>query len=301
MIKPKIVIAGGSGFFGAYLVNYYKQTKNVIVLTRGNSEIVNGVEFVNWNGASMGNWVEKLNEAEALINLSGKSINCRFTKSNKELLLSSRVNSTAVLSKAILSVENPPKIWLNASSGAMYKVKDTPNAENDRAFKDDFLAKMALSWENEFFKSELSQTKRASIRISLILGKNGGVLPVLKKITSFCLGGAAGSGNQIMSWIHVEDAARAIDFIIENNIDGPINFSSNNPVSNKIFMKSLREVLNVPIGIPAPAFGIKLSSLFLGTESSLLLDSVNFIPKKLTEKGFKFKFTDVKNAFEDLK
>lgn len=301
MKKSKIVIAGGSGFFGTYLVNYYKQTKNVIVLTRGVSEIKEGVEYVSWDGKSVGEWIECLSEAEALINLSGKSINCRFTDENKKVLITSRTASTKVLAEAISSLENPPKIWLNASAGAMYKPQAQPNTENETEFSTGFLSKMALAWEEAFYKEELPKTKRAAIRISLILGKDGGVFPVLKKITSLYLGGAAGSGKQMMSWIHIEDAARAIDFIIEKNIEGPINFSSNNPVSNKVFMKSLREVLGVPIGLPAPVFGIKFFSRFIGTEPSLLLDSVNFIPKKLIKSGFKFKFTDINNALEDLK
>lgn len=301
ILRPKIIIAGGSGFFGSYLVNYYKQTKNVIVLTRGVSETNEGVEYVNWDGKSVGKWVECLNDAEALINLSGKSINCRFTEENKKALITSRTASTKVLVEAISSLEKPPKIWLNASAGAMYQTKEQPNTEGETKFSTGFLSKMALAWEEAFYKEELLKTKRASIRISLILGNDGGVYPVLKKITSFYLGGSAGSGKQMMSWIHVEDAARAIDFIIENNIEGPINFSSNSPVSNKVFMKSLREVLSVSIGIPAPAFGIKFFSRFIGTEPSLLLDSVNFIPKKLIENEFKFKFPDITSALEDLK
>jgi hypothetical protein len=301
MKKPKIVIAGGSGFFGAYLVNYYKQTKNVIVLTRGASEIKEGVEYVSWDGKSVSGWKECLNEAEALINLSGKSINCRFTDENKKLLIASRTLSTKVLAEANSSLENPPKIWLNASAGAMYQPQTQPNTENETEFSIGFLSKMALAWEEAFYKEELPKTKRAAIRISLILGKDGGVFPVLKKITSLYLGGSAGSGKQMMSWIHIEDAARAIDFIIEKNIEGPVNFSSNSPVSNKVFMKSLRKVLGVSLGIPAPAFGIKFFSRFIGAEPSLLLDSVNFIPEKLIEEGFKFKFTDINNALEDLK
>lgn len=300
MTKPKIVIAGGSGFFGTYLVNYYKQTKNVIVLTRANSEVKEGVEYVSWDGRSLGRWTECLDGAEALINLSGKSINCRFTDENKKILISSRIESTKALLKAISSLEKPPKIWLNASAGAMYQPKEEPNTENETVFSTSFLSKMALAWEEAFYKEELPKTKRVSIRISLILGKGGGVFPVLKKITSLYLGGKAGSGSQRMSWIHIEDAARAIDFIIKNNIEGPVNFSSNNLVSNKTFMKTMREVLGVSLGIPAPAFGIKFFSRFIGVEPSLLLDSVNFIPKNLNDNGFKFNHENLEDALTDL-
>jgi len=183
----------------------------------------------------------------------------------------------------------------------MNQLEEKPNTENEIVFSNRFLSKMALAWEEAFYKDELPKTRRASMRISLILGKDGGVFPVLRRITSLYMGGAAGSGKQMMSWIHIEDATKAIEFIIENNIEGPVNFSSNNPVSNKTFMKTLRGVLGISLGIPAPAFGIKFFSRFIGTEPSLLLDSVNFIPEKLNENGFKFKFTDIDEALRDLK
>jgi uncharacterized protein (TIGR01777 family) len=300
MTKPKIVIAGGSGFFGNHLVEYFKNTYQVIVLTRGKSFSENSVKYEHWNAETKGDWVEVLNGAQVLINLTGKSINCRFTAENKKNLLSSRINATNVLAAAIESIENPPKIWFNASAGAMYKVKDKPNTEEEKEYDDSFLAKMALAWEKAFFEKNLPQTKRVAMRISLILGTDGGVFPVWKKITNLLMGGKAGNGRQKVAWIHVEDAISAVDFIIKNNLEGVFNFSTNQPLSNKELMKTLRSQMNIPFGLPAPEFSIRLGSMFLQTEPSLLLDSVNFIPKKLNEKGFQFKYNQISLALNNL-
>ncbi len=300
-MKKRIVIAGGSGFIGKAISNHFLANDyEVVVLTRDKSQQKDNINYQHWDGKSLGKWLDNLSGAEALINLSGKSINCRFTDENKQALISSRVNTTRLLSDAVTSLANPPKVWLNASAGAMYSSGKEANTEDEAVFSNSFLSKMALAWEEAFYKDNLPQTRRVSLRISLILGEDGGVFPVLKKITSMFLGGAAGSGNQIMSWMHINDAVRAIEFLIKNNIEGPVNFSTSNPKSNKQFMKTLRKVMGVPFGIPAPAFGIKLGSSVLGTEPSLLLDSVNFIPKKLNDKGFKFNYEHLDEALTDL-
>jgi hypothetical protein len=301
-MKKRIVIAGGSGFIGKAISNHYLANGyEVVVLTRGETKLKDNINFQHWDGKSLGKWLDSLSGAEALINLSGKSINCRFTEENKKALINSRVSTTTIILEAIKSLENPPELWVNASAGAMYQVGEKPNVEDETKFSNSFLSKMALAWEDAFYKDNLPKTRRASIRISLILGKGGGVYPVFKKITSLYLGGAAGSGKQYISWMHIEDAVRAIDFIITSNIEGPVNFSTNNPKSNKVFMKTLRRVLGVSFGIPAPAFGIRFFSRFIGVEPTLLLDSVNFIPQKLNDNGFKFNYDQLNIALEDLK
>ena len=301
-MNKRIVIAGGSGFIGKAISNHFlTKGYEVVVLTRGENQLKDNINYQHWDGKSLGKWLDNLSGSEALINLSGKSVNCRFTDENKKALISSRINTTRLLSDAINSLANPPKVWLNASSGALYNAVKEPNTEEDTVFSNSFLSKMALAWEEAFYKGELPQTRRASLRISLILGKSGGVFPVLKKITSLSLGGSAGSGKQIMSWMHIDDTARAMEFLItNNNVEGPVNFSTIHPKSNKQFMKTLRKVMGVSLGIPAPAFGIKLGSFFMGTEPSLLLDSVNFIPHRLTENGFKFNYDNLEDALTVL-
>mgnify|MGYP001464778844 CR=1 FL=1 len=300
--KSTIVIAGGTGFFGNYLINFFKKDYSIIVLTRKKSYSENEVEYVNWDGKSQGDWLTDIDGAEVLINLSGKSINCKFTKENKKKLLSSRIDSTKALVTGISSLGNPPKVFLNASAGSMYQLLDRPNTEMDVDYKNNFLSEMALEWEEEFFKHELPNTRRAALRISLILGKSGGVYDVLQKVTKLYLGGFVGSGKQILSWMHIEDAARAVEFIIENDkTNGTINFSTLSPENNTGFMKKLRKSLNVPFGFPAPALGLKLVSNIIDIEPSLVLDSVNFIPRKLLDNGFTFKFEKLEDTFKDLK
>lgn len=301
-VKPTIVIAGGSGFFGNYLTNYFKKKYSIIVLTRKPSFVKNEVQYINWDGKTYGDWLKSIEGAEVLINLSGKSINCKFTEENKKKLLSSRIDSTRILIEGLTQLKNPPKLFLNASAGSMYKLLDRPNVETDERFTKGFLSEMALKWEEEFFKGELTKTRRATLRISLILGKDGGIYEVLNKLAKFCLGGKVGSGKQIMSWVHIEDAANAVEFIINNeNLSGPINFSTEYPETNASFMRKLRKSINSPVGIPAPAFGIKFMSNFIDIEPSLVLDSVNFIPKNLIINGFAFKFNMLEKALEDLK
>lgn len=237
-----------------------------------------------------------------LINLSGKSINCKFTEKNRTALSSSRIDSTKALVKAVGQLNKPPKLFLNASSGAMYQLLDRPNIESDTKFKEGFLSELALAWEEEFYKTDLPKTRRASLRISLILGKDGGVYEVLNKLTKLYLGGFVGSGKQMMSWIHIEDAVKAVEAIVNNDkLEGAINFSTMEPVSNALFMKKLRKSLVVPFGVPAPAFGLKLASNFVDIEPALVLNSVNFISQKLLESGFKFNYENIEEAFENLK
>lgn len=299
--KPIIVIAGGTGFFGNYLINYFKKKYSIVVLTRKASFSENGIEYINWDGKTFGDWLNFIEGADVLINLSGKSINCKFTEQNKDKLLSSRIDSTKILVKGVSGLKNPPKLFLNASAGSMYELMDRPNVETDIDFKKGFLSEMALKWEETFFKEELPKTRRATLRISLILGEDGGVYEVLKKLSSFYLGGSVGSGKQIMSWMHIEDAVKAVEFIIDNEtISGPINFSTETPESNASFMKKLRKSIRVPLGLPAPAFGIKFMSNFINIEPSLVLNSVNFIPKELVQKGFKFRYEKLEDALKDL-
>ncbi|MGB0888301.1 MAG: TIGR01777 family oxidoreductase [Vicingaceae bacterium] len=299
--KPIIVIAGGSGFFGSYLANFFKEKYSVVVLTRKDAYAFTGVKYVKWDGETTGDWINSLENSEALINLSGKSINCRFSDKNKKLLLKSRIDSTKTLLAGIQELKNPPKVFLNASAGAMYVPKDVPNVETDTIFKTDFLSKMALEWEETFFKEELPHTRRAALRISLILGDDGGVYQVLQKLAKLYLGGHVGSGKQKMSWIYIEDAARAVEYIIKNNIKGAVNLSTENVETNKSFMQKMRNSLGIPFGATAPALGVKMMSRFIDIEPSLVLNSVNFIPKKLIDSGFEFKFNQLDKALENLK
>jgi uncharacterized protein (TIGR01777 family) len=166
---------------------------------------------------------------------------------------------------------------------------------------DDFSMNICKSWENEFFKSETENLRKVALRTSIVLGNNGGAFPKLKMLTKFGLGGKQGRGNQNVSWIHIEDFCRAVEFIIEHeNISGNINITAAHPLSNEEFMKKLRKEMNIPFGLNAPVWQLEIASIILNTETELLLKSRNVYPEKLIKSGFEFSYSTVESAFKNL-
>jgi len=298
----KLIIAAGTGFLGQVLINHFKNKfDEIIILTRGKSQTIDGIKYVNWNGKTFSGWESELENATVLINLAGKSVDCRYTKENKKEILLSRIESTKILNKAVLNCKNPPKHWLNSSTSTIYRFSlDKQMDEIDGEIGNDFSINVALSWEKAFFKTETQNTLKTALRTSIVLGKNGGALIPLKTLAKIGFGGKQGSGNQFVSWIHEEDFANAIDFIIEKEITGIVNVVSPEPIRNADFMKKLRKAVGFPFGIPVNTFLLKIGSFFIRTEPELVLKSRNVIPKKLLENGFKFKFGDLDEAFNDL-
>jgi uncharacterized protein len=302
-MNKRIVIAGGTGFIGkAISESYLAKGYEVVVLTRGKSTVKNDVNFQHWDGKTVGEWKVFLENAELLINLTGKSVNCRYTDENKALILSSRVEATKVLGEVIQQVNNPPKLWINASTATIYDYSLTKAmTEEDGDIGNDFSMSVATAWENAFYQSTTPKTRKVSLRISLVLGENEGVLPVLTKLSKLGLGGFHGNGKQKFAWIHIIDVLRIIEFVHQKQIEGPINCTTNSAITNKDFMKALRKSLKVPFGIPTPTFALKLGAIIMGTESELILKSRFVKPKKLLDNGFKFSFTDIDKALQDLK
>jgi len=298
----KLIIAAGTGFLGQVLVNHFKNKfEEIIILTRGKSQTIDGIKYVNWNAKTFSGWESELENATVLINLAGKSVDCRYTKENKKEILLSRIESTKILNKAVLNCKNPPKKWLNSSTSTIYRFSlDKQMDEIDGEIGNDFSINVALSWEKAFFKTETPKTLKTALRTSIVLGKNGGAFIPLKTLAKMSFGGKQGSGNQFVSWIHEEDFANAIDFIIEKEITGIVNVVSPKPVRNADFMQKLRKAVGFPFGIPVNTFLLKIGSFFIRTEPELVLKSRNVIPKKLLENGFKFKFGDLDEAFNDL-
>ncbi len=295
----KIIIAGGTGFLGKALEHFYiKKGYSVVILTRNPKQS----NHVFWDGESLGNWVEELENSKILINLAGKSVDCRYTKRNKTLIYDSRMKSTSILGEALALIHHPPSIWVNASSATIYQhSEENLMKESNGIIGDDFSMNICKSWENTFFANKLPENRKIAIRTSIVLGAQGGAILKLRPIVKMGLGGHQGNGNQKISWIHINDFCRAIDFIIqETNLEGAINITAPNPISNKNFMKILRELINVSIGIPQPKFLLEIGTWLLRSETELVLKSRNVYPEKLLEAGFKFKFTDVKSALTDI-
>ncbi len=298
----KLLIAAGTGFLGQVLVNHFKNKfDEIVILTRGKSQTIDGIKYVNWNARTFTGWEKELENSTVLINLAGKSVDCRYTKENKKEILWSRIESTKILNKAVLKCQNPPKHWLNSSTATIYRFSlDKQMDEVDGEIGNDFSINVALSWEKAFFKTETPNTLKTALRTSIVLGKNGGAFIPLKALTKIGFGGKQGKGNQFVSWIHEDDFANAVNFIMEKEITGVINIVSPTPIRNVDFMQKLRKAVGFPFGIPLNKFFLEIGSFIIRTETELVLKSRNVVPKRLLENGFEFKFGEIDKAFRDL-
>jgi uncharacterized protein len=293
----KIIIAGGSGFLGKSLENHFKNHE-VWILTRNPKR----PNEIFWNAKNLGDWTELLENADVLINMTGKSVDCRYNDENRMEILRSRIDSTNVLQMAVDNCKIPPKTWLNSSSATIYVHAETQlMTEATGVIGDDFSMNICKSWEKAFFATTSSQTRKVALRTAIVLGREGEAFHKLKTITRLGLGGQQGNGRQKMSWVHVEDFCRAVEFIInDEKIDGAINISAPNPIDNQTFMKILRDKLKIPFGIPSPTFLLEIGTLFLQTETELLLKSRNVYPERLLNHGFRFRFETVDEALEEI-
>ncbi len=298
----KLIIAAGTGFLGEVLVNHFKDKfEEIVILTRGKSQTIEGIKYVNWNAKTLSGWETELENADVLINLTGKSVDCRYTEKNKKEILLSRIQSTKILNKAVLSCKTPPKHWLNSSTSTIYRFSlDKQMDEIDGEIGNDFSMNVAQSWEKAFFKTETPNTLKTALRTSIVLGKNGGAFIPIKTLAKIGFGGKQGIGNQYISWIHEKDFARSIEFIIQKKMIGVINVVSPRPIRNVEFMKKLREAVGFPFGIPINKFLLEIGSFMIRTQSELVLKSRNVIPKRLQENGFEFEYANLDNAFQNL-
>ena len=303
-MKSKIIIPGGAGFIGTYVANFFrKKTHDVIILTRGKAKIENGITYLNWDGKSFGNWTKELEGAEMVLNLAGKSVDCRYNEKNKKEILSSRINSTKIIGEAIDNCIIPPKLWVNMSTTTIYEhtLDGKANDEKNGIIGDNFSMNVAKSWEKTFNDSTHFATRKIAMRTSIVLGKEGGALTHLAPLVKFGLGGRNGSGKQFVSWIHVEDLARIIEWFIENkNASGAYNCTSPTPIRNEFFMKKIRESFGISFGLPATKWMIEIGTFLLRSESELVLKSRKVVPKKLQDEGFTFKFEELNKALKNI-
>ncbi|WP_081806343.1 MULTISPECIES: TIGR01777 family oxidoreductase [Chryseobacterium] len=285
----KIIIAGGTGFLGENLEKYFTEKGNrVYILTRKPRR----ENEIYWNAKTVGKWQNILENADVLINLTGKSVDCRYNEKNKQEIYSSRIESTKVLQEAIDSCSQKPKIWMNASSATIYIHSEKHlNTEENGMIGDDFSMNICKSWEKEFFTTKNEEVRKVALRTSIVLGNNGGAFPKLKMITKLGLGGKQGSGNQMVSWIHIDDFCRAVEWVISHqDLTGAINVTAPDPISNEAMMRKLRKQVNAPIALNTPVWQLEIASVLMGTETELLLKSRNVFPGKLLESGFQFSY-----------
>lgn len=295
----KIIIAAGTGFLGKNLEEYFMQKRDQVYILTRNPKRKNEIF---WDAKTLGEWKNLLENSDVLINLAGKSVDCRYTDKNKKEIYSSRIESTKVLQQAVDLCTNKPKIWLNASSATIYIHSEKQlNTEQNGIIGDDFSMNICKSWESEFFRFKTQHVRKAALRTSIVLGNNGGAFPKLKMLTKTGLGGKQGRGDQKISWIHIDDFCRAVEFVIENkNLTGEINITAPDPVSNNDFMRILRKEMKVPFGLNTAVWQLEIASAVMGTETELLLKSRNVYPEILIKNGFSFNYPDVEKAFKDL-
>jgi uncharacterized protein len=299
----KLILAAGSGYLGHVLADYFKDRfSDIVILSRRVAPARKNIRTVVWNARKAGPWVEELENADVLINLTGKSVDCRYTPKNKAEIYASRLESTRVLGYAIQRCASPPKLWINASSATIYEASyDKDQTEATGTIGNDFSMDVCKKWEATFDWFILADVRRVAIRTSFVLGDQGGALPMLMRLARAGLGGRHASGNQYVSWIHERDFARAIDWFITNDqAQGIYNVTAPGAVRNRTFMRYLRESLRKTFGMHIPAWLLRIGAFIIRTEPELILKSRKVYPERLLNDGFVFEFTDSKKALGDL-
>jgi uncharacterized protein len=309
--RLRIVIPAGNGQVGTVLSrHFHAQGHEVVVLAR--KPFPAPWRVVSWDGENLGQWTSELENSDVVINVAGRSVNCRYTAANRKTIMDSRTETTRLLGRAIGHLTHPPGLWMNASTATIYRhVYDRPMDERtgeiggnepDAPAKWKFSIDVATSWEAVFFDAVTPNTRKVALRSAMILSPDrGGIFDMLLRLVRFGLGGTAGGGNQFISWIHDADFVSALEFLLDHEeLEGSINVSSPHPLPNREFMKALRQAWGTPIGLPAANWMLEIGSVFLRTETELVLKSRRVIPGRLLESGFQFQFPDWSAAARNL-
>jgi len=307
----KIVIPGGSGHLGNLLArSFHEAGHDVVILSRNLATAP--WRTVTWDGETLGKWADEFEGADAIINLAGQSVNCRYTPENRKTITDSRIKSTTVVGRAIGQAWKPPRVWLQASTATIYAHTfgpphdeatgiiggSEPNAPDTWRFSID----VATSWERAARESATPNTRHVAMRTAIVMhATHGSPFDMLLRLVRFGLGGQAGDGRQYMSWIHECDFVNAVMWLIEHDeLEGPINLSSPNPLTNAEFMRGLRAAWGMPFGLPAAEWMLALGAFMLNSEIELILKSRRVVPSKLLQSGFKFSFPTWPEAAHDL-
>jgi len=307
----KIVIPGGSGQVGTLLASaFVADGHDVVVLSRNPAKA--SWRIARWDAQTVGDWAAEIDGADAVINLAGRSVNCRYTARNRRLILDSRVNSTRAVGQGIARVSRPPRVWLQASIATIYAHRyDAPNDEatgliggSEPNAPDNwrFSVEVARAWEQAANEADTPRTRKVLLRSAMTMSPDrGGVFDVLLGLVRRGLGGASGDGRQYLSWIHDRDFVRAVYWLIDREeLAGPVNVASPYPVPNTQFMRKLREACGIRFGLPASRWMLEVGAFFLRTETELILKSRRVVPGRLLESGFEFRFPTWAEAAADL-
>jgi uncharacterized protein (TIGR01777 family) len=299
-----IVIPGGAGYLGRVLADHFaKQSRPVVILSRQPHAGDDRTRYLVWDGETPGDWVEAFEGAEAVVNLAGRSVNCRYNARNRQEIYDSRLRSTKVIGEAIARCSQPPQVWINSSSATIYRhTLDRPMDEATGEIGTGFSVDVCLKWEQTLADAATSQTRKVALRSAIVFGKgHGGAMEAFLRLVRLGLGGTLGPGTQYVSWIHAEDYARSVQWIMAHpELDGPVNCASPNPAPNAVFMRTLREVCRQPIGLPVAAWMLEIGAFCLQTETELLLKSRRVVPGRLLASGFRFQYPELHRALEAI-
>lgn len=304
-MNPVIVIFGANGFLGRYLSRYFaRQGKEVVCIARTRRGWSGDGMFLEWNGRDPGPWTLALEGAETVINLTGRSVDCRYTPENRREILDSRVVPTITIGKAIAACKIPPKCWINSSTATFYR-HAADHAQDDWTGEpgEGFSVDVARAWEEAFFSSAVpAETRKTAIRTGIVLANEPHTaFAVLAKLAHSGLGGPMGRGDQRVSWVHIADFLRAVHFIAENPFfSGAVNLTAPEHPTNREMMRAFREVAGMPIGIPATEWMIQLGAVFMKTEPELVLKSRWARPTRLKDAGFRWRWQGIGEAIADL-
>ena len=310
-LHMKIVIPGGSGQVGRILArDFVRGGHDVVILGRSRSD--GPGLFVQWNAQTVGDWARHIDGADVVINLAGRSVNCRYNRRNRREIMDSRVLSTRAVGEAIARSKNPPRVWLQASTATIYAHRfDAPNDEATGRLGGEepdapdtwrFSIDVARAWEETCLAAATPNTRRVLLRSAMTMSPDkGGIFDTLLTLVRRGLGGTAGDGRQFISWIHEDDFIRAVHWLIDHDeVDGPVNLAAPQPVPNADFMKILRRAWGARIGLPATRWMLELGAVFMRTETELVLKSRRVVPGRLLSAGFEFHFPDWARAADDL-
>jgi uncharacterized protein len=306
-----IVIPGGSGQVGTMLARaFHRDGHEIVVLSRRPDQ--RPWRVVAWDAMTRGTWQGEIDGCDVVINLAGRSVNCRYTPANREAIRQSRVLSTRVVGQAIAAAARQPRVWLQASTATIYAHRyDAPNDERSGILGGDesnapdswrFSIDVARAWERAFEEARTDATRKVALRSAMTLSPDpGGVFDALLGLTRRGLGGRAGDGRQFMSWVHEADFVAAVRWLIErDDIEGIVNVAAPQPLPNAEFMRILREAAGVPFGLPASRWMLEIGAVFMRTETELILKSRRVVPARLLDSGFRFAYPDWRSAARDL-
>lgn len=307
----KVVIPGGSGHLGTMVARAFQNDgHDVVVLSRWPH--ATDWRVVAWDGETIGEWVDEIDGADVVLNLAGRSVNCRYGEANRRAILESRVRSTRVIGEAIARSRRRPRVWLQASTATIYAHRyDAPNDERTAILGGHeaeapstwrFSIDVARAWEGALGAAEVGATRKVALRSAMVMSpEGGGIFETLYRLVRLGLGGRAGDGRQFVSWIHHADFVRALRWLIEHDeVSGAVNVAAPAPLPHAEFMGTLRSAAGVPVGLPATKGMLELGALVLRTETELVLKSRRVVPGRLLEDGFAFRYPSWPAAAADL-